>query len=87
MRMQSVNLEDAAHAIFFCPEYEEAILKDLLENAFVIEEVKEKIREYSVDLIANQDTEEEFLDLEKLIIQLNNLLNLLKLNKLIYGKS
>jgi hypothetical protein len=27
------------------------------------------------------------LDLEKLIIQLNNLLNLLKLNKLIYGKS
>jgi len=51
MKMPNVNIEDAAHVIFFHPEYEEAIVEDLMESAFVVDQVEDKVQEYSMELL------------------------------------
>lgn len=77
MKMKTVNIEDAAHVIFFHPEWEEAVLEDLREISFVEEEVKEKIQKYSLQIIATTDRQEQ-LCIEEVLAYLNNLLNVLK---------
>jgi predicted SAM-dependent methyltransferase len=75
--MKTVNIEDAAHIIFFHPEWEEAVLEDLREISFVEEEVKEKIQKYSLQIIATTDRQEQ-LCIEEVLAYLSNLLNVLK---------
>lgn len=77
MKMKTVNIEDAAHVIFFHPEWEEAVLEDLREISFVEEEVKEKIQKYSLQIIATTDRQEQ-LCIEEVLAYLSNLLNVLK---------
>jgi hypothetical protein len=77
MKMKTVNIEDAAHVIFFHPEWEEAVLEDLREISFVEEEVKEKIQKYSLQIIATTDRQEQ-LCIEEVLAYLGNLLNVLK---------
>ena len=77
MKMKTVNIEDSAHVIFFHPEWEEAVLEDLMEISFVEEEVKEKIQKYSLQIIATKDRQEQ-LCIEEVLAYLNNLLNVLK---------
>lgn len=77
MKMHTVNIEDAAHVIFFHPEWEEAVLEDLREKSFVEDEVKEKIQKYSLQIIATKDRQEQ-LCIEEVLAYLNNLLNVLK---------
>lgn len=86
MKMQNVNIEDAAHAIFFHPEYEEAVLQDLMEKAHVIEEVKEKIREYSIEMIAEEDNVDNQECIRQMLDYLYNLLIALKVKEVADGK-
>ena len=75
--MHTVNIEEAAYVIFFHPQYEEAIVDDLNQNAYVKEDVKEKIQSYSLQLVASKDEHEQRC-LEEQVAYLSNLLNALK---------
>ena len=75
--MHTVNIEEAAYVIFFHPQYEEAIVDDLNQNAYVKEDVEEKIQSYSLQLVASKDDHEQRC-LEEQVAYLINLLNVLK---------
>jgi len=77
MKMEKVNVEDAAQVIFFHPEWEEAVLEDLSEYAFLEEDVKEKIQKYSLQIIATKNIQEQ-LCIEEVLAYLDNLINVLK---------
>jgi len=85
--MSNVNIEDAAHVIFFHPEYEEVIVEDLMESGFVLDQVEDKIQEYSMDLLSYEKEGKEYLCIKQSVDYLTNLLNVLKANEVQYGKS
>ena len=75
--MHTVNIEEAAYVIFFHPEYEGAVVEDLSQNAFVEDEVKEKLQKYSLEYIAADDPNARRA-LDEQCAYLHNLLNALK---------
>jgi len=85
--MSNVNIEDAAHVIFFHPEYEEVIVEDLMESGFVLDQVEDKIQEYSMDLLSYEKEGKEYLCIKQSVDYLTNLLNVLKAKEVQYGKS
>lgn len=85
--MSNVNIEDAAHVIFFHPEYEEVIVEDLMESAFVLDQVEDKIQEYSMDLLSYEKEGKEYQCIKQSVDYLSNLLNVLKAKEVQYGKS
>jgi len=85
--MSNVNIEDAAHVIFFHPEYEEAIVEDLMGSAFVMDQVEDKIQEYSMDLLSYGKEDNEYQCIKQSVDYLSNLLNVLKSKEVQYGKS
>lgn len=87
MKRSNVNIEDAAHVIFFHPEYEEVIVEDLMESAFVLDQVEDKIQEYSMDLLSYEKEGKEYLCIKQSVDYLSNLLNVLKAKEVQYGKS
>ena len=87
MKMSNVNIEDAAHVIFFHPEYVEVIVEDLMESAFVLDQVEDKIQEYSMDLLSYEKEGKEYLCIKQSVDYLSNLLNVLKAKEVQYGKS
>ena len=87
MKMSNVNIEDAAHVIFFHPEYEEVIVEDLMESGFVLDQVEDKIQEYSMDLLSYEKEGKEYLCMKQSVDYLTNLLNVLKAKEVQYGKS
>jgi len=87
MKMSNVNIEDAAHVIFFHPEYEEVIVEDLMESGFVLDQVEDKIQEYSMDLLSYEKEGKEYLCIKQSVDYLTNLLNVLKAKEVQYGKS
>lgn len=84
--MPNVNIEDAAHVIFFHPEYEEAIVEDLMENAFVMDQVEDKVQEYSMELLSYTSEESEYQCIKQSIDYLSNLLNVLKRKEVYIGE-
>lgn len=75
--MHTVNIEEAAYVIFFHPEYEQVVVEDLSQNAFVEDEVKDKLQKYSLEYIAVNDPDSRRA-LDEQCAYLQNLLNALK---------
>ena len=77
MKIQTINIEEAAYVIFFHPEYEQVVVEDLLQNAFVEDEIKSKLQKNSIECIAVDDPNVRRA-LDEQCAYLQNLLNALK---------
>ncbi len=71
-----VNIENAAHVLFFNPEWEEEIMEDLIKSNLGVKDIKEKLQIYSLQIISSNDGEEQRC-LEEVLAYLGNLLNVL----------
>lgn len=71
-----VNIENAAHVLFFNPEWAEEIIEDLIKSNLGVKDIKEKIQIYSLKIISSNDVEEQ-MSLEEVLAYLGNLLNVL----------